>query len=160
MNQDKILVSACLLGEKVRYDGGSQLIINEILDVWRAEGRIVSLCPEVVGGLSIPRQPAEIQSKYGRVITCDNQDVTTQFVNGANKALQLCQQLNIRFALLKESSPSCGSTDIYDGSFTGNKVLGEGITAKLLRENGIKVYSEKSIATLIEEIKATAAYKN
>ncbi|MCO4799159.1 MAG: DUF523 domain-containing protein [Colwelliaceae bacterium] len=149
---EKILVSACLMGEKVRYDGKSQQLLNESLLLWQQQQRIVSLCPEVAGGLSIPRYPAEIQLIDGRVINCKDEDVSQQFIKGAEHALHVCQKLNIRFALMKESSPSCGSNMIYDGSFSNKKIIGEGVTVGLLRENGVKVFSEKNIMELVKAI--------
>lgn len=143
----KILVSACLLGEKVRYDGGSQLQNNSKLSLWQHQGRIISLCPEVAGGLPIPRAPAEIQLD-SRIITQQGVDVSAEFLTGAEKALFICKKHQIHFALLKESSPSCGSHLIYDGSFSNTKVKGMGLTAKLLHDNGIKVFSEQQIEEL------------
>ena len=148
----KILVSACFLGEKVRYDGKDQSLLNETLLQWQKNKQVVSFCPEVAGGLSVPRQPAEIQPKSQRILTCDGVDVSEQFNKGAQRALVLCQQHNISFALLKESSPSCGSTSIYDGTFTDKKINGEGVTTALLRKNGIRVFSEKSISLLMAEV--------
>ncbi|MEW6989702.1 DUF523 domain-containing protein [Colwelliaceae bacterium 6441] len=145
---EKILISACFLGEKVRYDGNSQRLTSSLIHMWQQQGRLVSLCPEVFGGLAIPRQPAEIQQESGQVLTCTDQDVTQQFFKGANQALALCQKFDIRYALMKESSPSCGSTSIYDGTFTQTKISGEGITSALLRKNGIQVFSEKQINAL------------
>lgn len=113
----RILVSSCFLGEKVRYDGKSKSLINDTLLLWKKQKQLISFCPEVAGGLSVPRQPAEIQQNNGLIITCDGEDVSRQFIKGAQRALDICQQHDIHFALLKESSPSCGSTTIYDGSF-------------------------------------------
>lgn len=148
----KILVSACFLGEKVRYDGKCQSLLNETLLHWRQNKQVVSFCPEVAGGLSVPRQPAEIQGESQCIVTCDGVDVSEQFNKGAQRALKLCQQHNIGIALLKESSPSCGSTTIYDGTFTDKKINGEGVTTALLRKNGIRVFSEKNISVLIQEM--------
>jgi uncharacterized protein YbbK (DUF523 family) len=148
----KILVSACFLGEKVRYDGTSQRLLNETLLCWIDNNQVVSFCPEVAGGLPVPRQPAEIQPESQRILTCDGVDVSPAFKKGAQRALALCQQQNINFALLKESSPSCGSTTIYDGTFTDRKINGEGVTANLLRQHGIQVFSEKNISALIAEL--------
>lgn len=148
----RILVSACFLGEKVRYDGKSKSLINKTLELWKQQKQLVGFCPEVAGGLSVPRKPAEIQQDNGFIVTCDGDDVTSQFIKGAQRTLALCQQHNIRFALLKESSPSCGSTTIYDGHFHHQKIKGEGITTALLRKNGILVYSEKTITELISAI--------
>lgn len=149
---EKILVSACLMGEKVRYDGKSQQLLNDSLSLWEQQQRIVSLCPEVSGGLSIPRHPAEIQKIDKRILTCNDVDVSQQFIKGAQHALLICQKQNIRFALMKESSPSCGSTTIYDGSFSQTKINGEGVTVALLRKNGIRVFSEKNIQDLVKAI--------
>mgnify|MGYP000058890973 FL=1 len=143
----KLLVSACLLGEKVRYDGKGQLQQHKQLKHWQRQGIIVSFCPEVSGGLPIPRPPAEIQ-KDSRIITQQGLDVSAQFIIGAKQALLLCQKYQIKYALLKESSPSCGSHSIYDGSFTNRKIKGMGLTAKLLHENGIQIFSEEQIDQL------------
>ena len=151
---NKILISACLLGDKVRYDGGSQFLFNENLQRWHQQGRLVSICPEVSGGLSIPRDPAEIQHHSQQIITVKEVNVTAQFLLGAESALKLCQHHNIRYAIMKESSPSCGSTKVYDGSFSGSKIAGEGITSALLRKHGIAVYSEETIAELVKIIDA------
>lgn len=150
---ERILVSACFLGEKVRYDGNSNTLINETLSQWKQSKQLMGFCPEVTGGLTIPRQPAEIQPENERIITCDGEDVSRQFIRGAKRALAICQQYNIRFVLLKESSPSCGSTTIYDGSFENKKIIGEGVTTALLRQNGVSVFSEKNIVELIYAIK-------
>ena len=150
---EKILVSACLLGERVRYNAEVISLSDEIFNEWHQEGRLVSICPEVTGGLSIPRAPAEIEQSSGKVFTKDGDDKTDAFMIGANKALLLCQRYNIQYALLKESSPSCGSKLIYDGHFAEKKISGQGITTKLLREYGIKVFSEKNIAELEKLLK-------
>ncbi|NQY64228.1 MAG: DUF523 domain-containing protein [Alteromonadaceae bacterium] len=150
---EKILVSACLLGERVRYNAEVISLSDEIFNEWHQEGRLVSICPEVTGGLSIPRAPAEIEQSSGKVFTKDGDDKTDAFMIGANKALLLCQRYNIKYALLKESSPSCGSKLIYDGHFAEKKISGQGITTKLLREYGIKVFSEKNIAELEKLLK-------
>jgi uncharacterized protein YbbK (DUF523 family) len=145
---DKILISACLLGNKVRYDGKIIPFGHSLITRWRNEGRLVSICPEVEGGLLVPRAPAEINPDLDKVITIDQVDVTDQFTKGASKALALCLKLNIRFAILKESSPSCGSSNKYDGSFSGIKVPGEGLTTKILREHGVTVFSENNFTAL------------
>jgi len=143
----KILVSSCLLGEPVRYDGKSKPVSHQILHQWQSQGRIISFCPEVAGGLSTPRAAAEISQK-GRVLTANAIDVTDAFLLGAQKTLSLCLKNNVKFALLKEGSPSCGRNEIYDGSHQGNKISGMGLTAKLLEENGIKVFSEFQIEAM------------
>lgn len=151
--KEKILVSACLLGEKVRYDGKCQSFFHRTLQQWKAENRLVGLCPEVAGGLPIPRAPAEIQMAGRKVVTQAGEDVSALFIHGAQAALTTCQKHGIKYALLKESSPSCGSQTIYDGTFQQRKLAGEGITTELLRNHGIEVFSEKNIEELIERLK-------
>ena len=146
---EKVLVSGCFLGQRVRYDGDTKTLDNQAISRWQAQGRIIAICPEVSGGLPTPRPPAEYQPSLDKVITCDGDDVTDAFERGAQNALRLCQQYNIRYALLKESSPSCGSTQVYNGTFNNEKVPGEGITTKLLRAHGIEVFSEVNVAELI-----------
>ncbi len=149
----KILISACFLGEKVRYDGQTNTLLHKIILQWKNEDRLISICPEVVGGLAIPRDPAEIkQATEIQVITQQGDNVTDAFYRGANAALSLCLQNKICFALLKESSPSCGSSTIYDGSFSKIKMKGEGITTGLLRKHGIAVFSENNIESLIKKL--------
>ena len=142
----KLLVSSCLLGNPVRYDGQSQNLLHPGLETLKQQGRLVAFCPEVAGGLPTPRPPAEI--KAGRVLTKDAQDVTVQFAYGAEQALKLCKKQGIRYALLKESSPSCGRNTIYDGSHSGRKISGMGLTAKLLTDNNIEVFSEQQLPAL------------
>jgi uncharacterized protein YbbK (DUF523 family) len=122
----RVLVSACLLGEPVRYDGGCFAIDHPILRRWQAEGRLVPFCPEVAGGLPVPRPPADIAG--GRVIARGGQDVTAQFEAGARLTLEAAQFNNARIAILKSRSPSCDAAG--------------GWTAALLRRHGIKVVSE------------------
>lgn len=142
----RVLVSACLLGQPVRYDGQSKGIVSDWLTALGVEGRTLAFCPEVAGGLPTPRPPAERQGE--RVLTASGLDVTTEFDRGAELALALCQAQGIRFALLKEGSPSCGSGRIYNGRFEGVSVTGEGKTTALLRRHGINVFSEDQLAEL------------
>ncbi len=146
----KILVSSCLLGQPVRYDGQSKGLTNDILTRWLQEKRVVAFCPEVTGGLPTPRPPAEINAE--RVITTTGEDVTSEFQLGAQKALALCDAQQIKFALLKESSPSCGRNTIYDGSHNGVKVAGMGLTAKKLVKAGIQVFSEEQLPQLVSAL--------
>ncbi|TNF86469.1 MAG: DUF523 domain-containing protein [Gammaproteobacteria bacterium] len=146
----KILVSACLLGNPVRYDGKAKTLAHAELEKLAADGRAVCFCPEVAGGLPVPRKAAEIIAGNGdevisgkaSVKTRDGDDVTEFFLSGARQALELCRQHDIGVAILTESSPSCGSGEIYDGSFTRNPVTGSGVTAALLRQQGIVVYNQ------------------
>jgi uncharacterized protein YbbK (DUF523 family) len=140
----KVLVSACLLGRKVRYDGTGATDVDHVLARWRDEGRIVMVCPEVSGGLSTPRPPAEAVGE--RVVTVDGVDVTAAFERGAEVALQLAREHDVALAVLKARSPSCGSTNEYDGTFSGELRPGQGVTARVLRAHGIAVFSEETLA--------------
>ncbi len=133
------IVSACLCGEKVRYDGKAQTVdkIKKLCE----EGRALPICPEILGGLSVPRQPCEI--KDNKVINKLGEDKTENFIKGGEQVLELCKKYNIKKAILKEKSPSCGSNHIYDGNFTRELIKGQGITAKLLMDNGIEVISDE-----------------
>ena len=150
----RILISACLLGERVRYDGGEARAPSAILDRWRREGRLVPFCPEVAGGLPVPRPPAEITSGDGeavlrseaRVADSMGADVTESFLEGARQALREARARGVRLAILKDGSPSCGTGYVYDGCFRGVRRPGRGVTAALLEENGIRVFSETQLA--------------
>jgi uncharacterized protein YbbK (DUF523 family) len=156
---EKLLVSRCLLGHKVRYDGGAHGPFD-LLQHWQDEGRIVALCPEVAGGLATPRPPAEIPGGQGvqvldgnlPVLTDSGEDVTSAFVAGAEIALQLVRQHGLRVAVLKARSPSCGNMHNYDGSFSGTLVEGEGVTAALLRRAGVRVFNETQLTEAAAEL--------
>ncbi len=142
-----VAVSWCLAGRKCRYDGTAKP--NELAMALAWEGA-VCVCPEVMGGLPIPREPAEIVGGDGydvldgkaMVISVSGKDVTAEYIAGAEKALHLCREKGVTHALLKSNSPSCGCGCIYDGSFTGNKKPGDGVTAALFKRNGITVSTE------------------
>ena len=146
---DGYLVSACLLGICTRYDGG-RCPVPQLIHL-AARGLAVPVCPEVAGGLPVPRPPAEIVGGDGqavlegraRVLTIEGEDVTEAFLAGARQALETAQRLGIRQAVLKEDSPSCGCRRIYDGTFSGLRVSGRGVAAALLQRNGITVLSEE-----------------
>jgi uncharacterized protein YbbK (DUF523 family) len=149
-----VLVSACLLGSPVRYDGGHKRLNNPLLEQWVSDGRVVSLCPELAGGLPVPRRPAELEAGsqgfhvlagQAKVIDSNKADLSKAFVAGAHLSLQLAKRMNIRVAVLKDSSPSCGTNFIYDGTFSKIKVPGMGVTSALLESHGIKVFSEDAI---------------
>ena len=142
----KYLISACLCGHQCRYDGGA--FDYPVLRRLAEEGIALPYCPEHAGGLPIPRQPCEILGD--RVLTAQGIDCTIEYVRGAQGALALCREHGIAAAILKEGSPSCGSCRIRDGSHTGRKIPGMGITARLLADNGITLYSEERLPPEIE----------
>jgi uncharacterized protein YbbK (DUF523 family) len=143
---EKILISACLVGDKCRYDGKGSYCpeIEALLERYE----LVPFCPEVEGGLKVPRIPSEI--KNNQVINAQNIDNTAKFELGAEKAMSICSYLGIKKAILKDNSPSCGVHQIYDGGFHNRLIDGQGITARYLKKRGIKVYSENEISMLIE----------
>ena len=151
----KILVSACLLGERVRHDAGDVACLDPVLRTWAAEGRLIPLCPEVAGGLGVPRPPAQIRGVGGgaavlagaaRVTTVHGDDVTDPFLAGAQVAVATARRHGIRVAILKEHSPSCGATRIHDGTFSGVRIQGLGVTAAALRAAGVDVFPETEVA--------------
>ncbi|WP_237155171.1 DUF523 domain-containing protein [Oryzibacter oryziterrae] len=153
----RILVSACLLGQPVRYDGNARLTGHAILARWQAEGRVVAACPEGLGGLLTPRPSAEIERAQSgddvldgraRVFDALGDDVTTAFIAGARATLDLALATGCTHALLTERSPSCGSATIYDGSFSGLRHPGNGVTTALLARHGITVFGDDRIEEL------------
>lgn len=149
-----ILVSACLLGDPVRYDASAKRCAHPLLMRWVGEGRVVGICPELAGGLGVPRAPNEIEGGAGglavlagqaRVLDRAGRDCSAPFVRGAEAALALAHERGIRLALLKQASPSCGSRLIYDGSFQGRRLAGQGVTAARLAAAGILVFGEDEI---------------
>lgn len=143
------LVSACLCGVDCKYNGKNNL--NEKCLKLLREGKAILVCPEQMGGLTTPRIPSEvigcskdiIECNKGKVLDKEGNDVSIQFIKGAEEALKIAKESGIKKAILKEGSPSCGSSFIYDGSFSSKKIKGEGITTYLLRKEGIKVISEE-----------------
>lgn len=136
---EKILISACLLGDKTKYNGGDNYF--PFVEELKKKYILIPFCPEIEGGLSVPRSPSEIQ-KDGSVMNKEGKDVTSSFVSGAEKAYQATRFFGVSIAILKNGSPSCGSRQVYDGSFKGNLVDGLGITARRLIAAGVKVYSD------------------
>ena len=134
----KLLVSACLLGTPCRYDGKSKK--NEAVCALAERFELIPVCPEVLGGLPTPRTPSE---RLGAcVVRKDGRDVTADYRRGAECALETARREGVLAAVLKERSPSCGSGEIYDGTFTGALTAGDGVTAELLKSNGMTVYGE------------------
>ncbi|GAB1536653.1 DUF523 domain-containing protein [Geovibrio sp. ADMFC3] len=157
----KFLLSACLAGENVRYDGGNTRIECETFRKLVESGLAVLVCPEVDAGLSAPRRPCEIRGEggggsvldgKGEVIDDEGRNLTEQFVKGAYMSLEKALENGCRVALLKHRSPSCGSTLIYDGSFSGKKIEGKGVAGELLARNGIRLFSEETLEEAIKYI--------
>ncbi len=147
MKKEKILISSCLVGENVKYDGGNNdITADTFIQKLLNEDMLIPLCPEVAGGLETPRVPVEIVNK--KAINQEGEDKTLFFERGAQRALELCKEFDIKYAILKFRSPSCGSELIYDGTFTHTLVTGDGFCSKLLKENGIEVFSEKNMEKL------------
>lgn len=138
----KLLVSACLLGTPCRYDGKSKR--NDAVCALSEEFTLIPICPEVLGGLPTPRTPSERQGKC--VVMKDGRDVTENYRSGAASALETARREGVCAAVLKERSPSCGSGEIYDGTFSGVLTAGDGVAAELLRANGIPVLGESDAA--------------
>lgn len=139
-----MLVSACLLGCPCKYSGGNNLCPDVL--ALRKQIQLIPICPEQMGGLPTPRPPAE--RRGSQVVTKAGADVTAQYELGARTALQLAQCFSCTGAILKARSPSCGCGEIYDGSFSGAKVPGNGVTAELLLAHGIPIYTEETLHEL------------
>ena len=137
--KEKVLVSACLLGVDCKYNGGNNY--DEEIFKKLEKYELIPVCPEIFGGLSTPRKPSEIVGD--KVINNEGLDVTNSFKRGAEETLELAKKLGVKKAILKAKSPSCGNGKIYDGTFTGTIIDGDGITTKLLKENGIEVITLK-----------------
>lgn len=146
---EKVLISACLVGENTKYNGKNNYCKD--IEKLRSLCDLILICPEVMGGLPTPRSPSEI--KNHQVINKANKDVTKFFKSGANLASYIARENNVKYALLKENSPSCGVHHVYDGSFTSSLVKGQGITTQELTKLNIQVFSEKEINQLIELLK-------
>ena len=152
-SKPRIVVSACLLGVNCRYDGGGKYLpeMAELMEL----AELVPVCPEVYGGLPTPRTPSERVGDRVRMKT--GEDVTEAFERGAAEAVALAERFGAACAVLKERSPSCGAGVIYDGTFTGGKTAGDGVTAAKMMTNGITVYGESRIRELIERLKEVEA---
>ncbi|SCC29270.1 Uncharacterized conserved protein YbbK, DUF523 family [Kosakonia oryzendophytica] len=157
VQQTKILVSACLMGFKVRYNGSEKAALQETLQRWQQENRLIIHCPELAAGLAVPRQPAEIVSGNGadvmrgsaRILENSGHDVTAHYQLAAWLALQAAQHARCSAALLTDGSPTCGSQFIYDGTFSGTQQPGMGVAAALLEQHGIRVFSAEQLPALV-----------
>ncbi|WP_289040198.1 DUF523 domain-containing protein [uncultured Aliiroseovarius sp.] len=156
----RLLVSACLLGQKVRYDGRAKTLLHDCLTGWQNAGRVVAFCPELAGGLPVPRLPAEIEPGYdgddvlagrAKVVDYEGGDVTAAFVTGARMAVDLARSRGCNYALLTEASPSCGSAVLYSGHHDGGRRDGFGVTTAALRGAGITVYNPAQIDALTSQ---------
>lgn len=159
---NKLLISGCLIGEKVRYDGNDKLTHHQALQDLNQQGLLISVCPEVMGGLGIPRDPSEIEPGFnaqdvidgkGRVISNKGTDVSREFLKGANRVLEIAKGGKVKVAIMKSKSPSCGNHDIYDGSFSGKTVHGSGVAALLLKQMGVQLFNEFEIDKALSEFK-------
>ena len=144
--REKVLISACLAGINCKFNGENNLLDSGVLDEISKKYHLLFVCPEVFGGLSTPREPAEI--KGGLVVTKRAKDVSENFKFGAEICLKIAKLNGCKKAILKARSPSCGSGQIYDGSFSKKLIFGDGVAAKMLKENGILVFSEDEIGRL------------
>jgi uncharacterized protein YbbK (DUF523 family) len=146
------LISACLLGVRCAWNGDGRYKNNRAIQLSKVE-TLIPVCPEQLGGLPTPRAPQEIQGGTGddilnskcKVINKDGQDVTREFIKGAEETLKIACQLNINEFIAKSGSPSCGCAQIYDGSFSGRLIDGDGVTIALLKRNGIKIIPEEDL---------------
>lgn len=146
--KEKLLISACLLGENCKYNGGNNY--TPAVETLRERFEVIPVCPEQLGGLPTPRVPSERVG--GKVLTRDGQDVTEAFRRGAEKTLAIARAEGAARAVFQVRSPSCGCGTIYDGTFSGTLVPGKGVTAQLLEESGIKVYGGDRIEALLDEM--------
>ena len=144
MNPQKIIISACLLGDDVKYDGTNNSILNDPLIQKLIElDMLIKICPEVEGGLPIPRPKAEIIGN--KVQNIQKIDVTQQFLLGAQKICEIAQKNSVKIAILKSKSPSCGKDFVYDGSFSKVLINGDGLSVRALKKMGVKVFSENEL---------------
>jgi len=141
-----VLISACLLGVNCRYNGTGILI--EDAEILKENYHLIPVCPEIFGGMSTPREPAE--QKNGKVYSTSGEDVTAYFENGAQEVLKLAKFYDCKYAILKERSPSCGHGKVYDGSFSGTIIEGDGVLTDILGKNGIEVFGESQLNYLLK----------
>jgi uncharacterized protein YbbK (DUF523 family) len=153
MKKDKILVSACLIGEACRYDGKDNKI-NEVLKLTKYFD-LIPICPEINGGMKTPRRPSEIVGE--RVINNKGQDVSDYYANGAYLAETIARMYNVKMAILKEGSPSCGVHTIHNGKFDGGKIEGKGMTVRRLEALGVKCINEDEAKVLFAELETKNA---
>lgn len=144
----KILISACLVGEPCRYDGKSKALDSKVLEKISNDYELVPVCPEVMGGLGVPRKPCEI--KDGNALTACGEDCTNMYKKGAELALLRARSENALLCILKKNSPSCSNCTVYDGSFSKKLVKGMGFAAELLIRSGFAVFNEDQLDEALE----------
>lgn len=147
----KILISACLLGASCRYNGESKPLEENVIKTLLQKFELVPVCPEIMGGLKTPRNPSEILG--GRVLDSEGGDVSEQFERGARETLRFAKLFGCKAALLKQRSPSCGKGEIYDGTHSKTLTQGDGITARALMREGIEIFGESEICSLLQMAK-------
>ena len=145
--KEALLISACLLGTSCKYNGGHNALPADKIAALRGKYRLIPICPETAGGLPTPRDPSERQGDL--VVSCKGRDVTAEYSKGADVAVSLAEKNGCRTALLKEKSPSCGSGVIYDGTFTGRLIAGDGLAAERLKARGVRVRGESEVDEII-----------
>ena len=163
----KILISACLVGERVRYDGKKMSINSPILAQWLKDGRLVSFCPEVAGGMPVPRPPAEIQSGDGgdvlngkaKIMNSERVDVTDHFLQGTRRVIQFLENNTIKMAVLKSLSPACSVHGIYDGSFSRKIRSGVGILAAFLQDYPVQLFNENQLESAFQYLQKLESEK-
>ncbi len=145
--KERLLISACFLGSRCKYNGGHNALPEETLAALRERWELVPVCPETAGGLPIPREPSERSGS--RVLSSGGADVSAEYEKGAQTALTLARRFGCRTTLLKERSPSCGAGVIYDGSFSHTTVHGDGVAAEKLRAEGLRLFGESCVNELL-----------
>lgn len=157
----RILISACLVGRPVRWNGKPKTLASDWITRWQAEGRLVPACPELLGGLPVPREPAEIEAGgdadavwagKARILEKSGRDVSAEFLTGAERTLSLAEAEGCRFALLTQASPSCGAGLVHDGRFSGTRIAGFGVAAALLKSQGLLVFPEEQVEELAKAL--------
>ncbi len=165
MCKEKIIISSCMCGNQVRYNGsgaGNLIVENNIVKKWHQENRLILVCPELLAGLTTPRPAAEIFgcggesvfSGQGKVVSQDGQDFTDDFIQGVIQALKIVKLHNVKLAILKDYSPSCGTENIHDGSFLKRTYYGLGVTAALLAQNNVRLFNASKIDLAADYLKA------
>lgn len=145
MDKISILVSACLLGDNVKYNSSNNLVVG--LNEKLKDFDVIKVCPEVLAGLGVPRDTIEVYNN--KVLSNKGIDVTSKIYKANDKIIKLIKEKNIKYAILKEKSPTCGVHEIYDGTFSHTKIKGSGMLTRTLIENNITVFNELEIGEFL-----------